>query len=201
MFVKKFWCFYDAKFQKKFWQIKIVIFMSKKKLIGARGQFFSPDLIIAFGVFIFALALFFTSSNSVFARVGLVTEEKAADEVVHSVLNSLVFSSGSPADWDSRSISDVNSFGIASSANVLDENKLVSLINDLNNPTTYLETKTKLGLGEYDFYLRLVDRGGVEVLGGGKVSTNPRVTLFYERIVLYNSTPRILQGIISLEVE
>ncbi|MFA6064469.1 MAG: hypothetical protein WCW44_01485 [archaeon] len=170
-----------------------------KKFISQRGQFFSPDLIIAVGVFIFTLALFFTSSNSVFARVGLITDQKAADEVVHSVLNSLVFSSGSPMDWDERILSDVNSFGIAKSSNVIDENKFFALITDLNNSSTYLQTKTKLGLGEYDFYLRLVDRGNTEVIGGGKVSANPRIKLLYERIVLYDSRQLILQGIISLE--
>ncbi len=169
------------------------------KFISQKGQFFSPDLIIAVGVFIFTLALFFTSSNSVFARVGLVTDQKAADEVIHSVLNSLVFSSGSPVDWESRTLSDVNSFGLAKSSNILDENKFSALISDLNNPSTYLQTKTKLGLGEYDFYLRLVDRGNSEVLGGGKVSQNPRVKLLYERIVLYNSRQLVLQGVISLQ--
>ena len=146
------------------------------------------------------MALFFSASNSVFGRVEIVSDQMAVDEVAHAILNSLVFSSGTPTDWQLHSISDVNSFGLATSANVLDTNKVVTLINSLNNESEYLSTKTKLGIGPYEFYLRIIDRSGVEVIGGGNLAVDPEMKLIYERIVLYNSTPVVLQAIVSLEV-
>jgi hypothetical protein len=171
-----------------------------KRFLKEGGQFFSPDLIIAVGVFIFSMILFFSASNSIFSQTQLVDERKQADEVAHSFLNSLVLSPGYPTSWNTMNISDINSIGLAIQDNYLDENKVLTLINDLNSSQTYSQVKQKMGLGPYSVYLRLVNSEGSEVLGSGIVETTPKLKLFYERIVYYDSKQLILQAIVSLPV-
>jgi len=175
------------------------------RFLGERGQFFSPDLVIAFGVFIFGLVLFFGASNSVFAQVELFDEIKSADEVAHMVLNSLVLSPGEPSNWDVVDFEDVNAYGLSYSPNMLDRHKVAMLLEDLNS-ADYLVVKEKLGFGPYDFHLQLIDSSGSVVvdgnsLEGGTVALDPKLKLIYRRLVYYNQEQVILEGIVSLGEE
>jgi len=172
------------------------------KFSSERGQFFSPDLVIAFGVFIFGLVLFFGASSSVFAQVELFNEKKASDEVAHMVLNSLVLSAGEPSNWDLLPLEDINAYGLSYSPNMLDKHKVAVLLADLNG-ADYLVIKEKLGFGPYDFHLRLINSSGSVVvdgvpLEGGMVALDPKLKLVYRRIVYYNQEQVVLEGIISL---
>jgi hypothetical protein len=171
---------------------------------SSRGQFFSPDLAIAVGVFVFGLALFLNASNSIFLQADLLDARKDADETAHRALNSLVLSAGYPFDWQNYSLADVNSIGLASSPNFLDLHKTLILLADLNSDLTYAQAKSKLGLGQYDLYLDFLDNGakmsvnGV-VLEGGKIAAYPKVQLSYTRLVYINNTPAVLEAVVSLQ--
>jgi hypothetical protein len=170
--------------------------------LSERGQFFSPDLIIAFSVFIFGLILFFSASNSIFSQVDLLDERKSSDEVAHAVLNSLVLSSGEPSNWDLFEFGDVNAYGLSYSPNMLDKSKVTKLLEDLNG-SNYFSIKEKLGFGPYDFYLRLIDSSGSVVfdgnfLQGGVIVLDPNLKLVYQRIVYYEGEQVVLEGIVSL---
>lgn len=165
--------------------------------LNNKGQFFSPDLIIAMGVFIFALILFFSASNAVFYQTDLVGERKDSDETAHAALNALLLSPGQPRDWERLSFSDVNVYGLTNSNNFIEEEKLTALLSDLNS-SDYVSAKIKLGFGPYDIYLRLLGPSGEEIVGAGKVSTNPKIKLIYERVAFYESNQVILQEIVSL---
>ncbi|MFA5931467.1 MAG: hypothetical protein WC821_04110 [archaeon] len=172
--------------------------------LGDRGQFFSPDLVIAVGVFVFGLMLFFSASNSVFAQAELFDSRKQADEVAHSVLNSLILSPGYPNDWQKYSLDDINSIGLASTPNMIDSNKTITLINWLNNTSTYSSLKQKLGLGPYDIFLKISTASGETIfdsisLGGGVIASDPQLKIVYSRIVYYNNESVMLNIIVSLE--
>ncbi len=165
--------------------------------LNKRGQFFSPDLIIAMSVFIFALILFFSASNAVFYQTDLVNDRKDSDEIAHAALNALLLSPGQPSNWENVSFSDVNVFGLVYRNNFIEKEKLFALFNDLNS-SDYVNTKIKLGFGAYDVYLRVLGPSGEEIVGAGSVAYNPKIKLIYERIAYYDSSQVVLQEIVSL---
>jgi len=170
---------------------------------NSRGQFFSPDLIIAIGVFLIGLAFFFNASNNIFAQADLINERKNVDEVAHMVLSGLVLSPGVPSNWENGSLSDVNSFGLALSANVIDSDKAVKLVNYLNNSSNYIIAKNALGAGRYDFYLRIFDANGTIYsdgvsLAGGDYSSSLKSKYYYQRIVFVEGKQAVLEGVVSV---
>ncbi len=170
--------------------------------MNTKGQFFSPDLIIATGIFIFGLVLFWSGSNVIFQQINLFNSRIEVDEVAHSLLNSLVLSSGQPINWENYSLSDINSFGLVHENNVLDANKIVSLVNLLNS-SDYALVKQKLGLGKYSLQLSVLDSKGEVVLipsslSGGQIIVGTVLRATYNRIVYYNNEQVLLQAIISI---
>jgi len=168
-----------------------------------KGQFFSPDLVIAIGVFIFTLALFWIASNAIFSQVDLFNSRIEADEIAHATLNSLILSSGQPINWENYSLNDINSFGLVHSNNIIDSNKVVSLINLLNS-SDYDLVKHKLGVGKYALQLNVLDSKGniistPSLLSGGQIVIEPILKATYNRVILYNGVQGLLQIIISIE--
>lgn len=168
-----------------------------------KGQFFSPDLVIAIGIFILTLALFWAASNVVFEQVDLINTHKKADETVHSIMDSIVLSSGVPKNWETLSIFDINSFGLVHSNNILDVNKTVTLVNLLNSED-YSLVKYKLGAGKYALQLNVLDSKGEVIedpirLSGGQIVVEPIIKLAYLRIVHYNNESALMQVIVSVE--
>ncbi|MDD4251195.1 MAG: hypothetical protein PHX27_03320 [Candidatus ainarchaeum sp.] len=165
--------------------------------INYRGQFFSPDLIIAVLIFVTCLGFFFVTSDSIFGIVNLSEEKNMADEVIHSVMNVLVYSNGFPTNWEDANLIDVNVFGLASSKNVISEKKLLTFINHLDN--NYLFFKEKMGLGKFDFKLQLINSEGNISYSSNKEFVNTEFELNYDRIVLFDNDIFILRGVIALE--
>jgi len=173
--------------------------------INSRGQFFSPDLVIALGVFIFALIVFFTASTSIFSQSALFDERKSVDETAHMVLNSLVLSTGSPSNWENLSISSATSIGLVSSNNEIYLNKIVYLIQNLNDAANYVIVKEKLGLGPYNLNLRLIDSSGNVIskngvaLDGGVRTLDPKLSYKFTRFVVFEGSAAVIEAIFSIE--
>lgn len=165
--------------------------------LNSKGQFFSPDLIIAVLIFVTCLGFFFVTSDSIFGIVNLSEEKNMADEVIHSVMNVLVYSNGFPTNWEDANLIDVNVFGLASSKNVISEKKLLTFINHLDN--NYLFFKEKMGLGKFDFKLQLINSEGNISYSSNKEFVNTEFELNYDRIVLFDNDIFILRGVIALE--
>lgn len=170
-----------------------------------RGQFFTPDLIVAAGVFVFSLTIFFTVSASVSSQQALVEKNSDAGIVIHNVTESLLLSGGSPNNWDSLSLSDTNSIGLAVSSNVLDSNKVRALAIFFNSADTYLVGKKILGTGPFDIYLRLLDAQGSAVtidgtqISSGVVASNAKIKLSSRRLVWVSGGAAFLEVTISGE--
>jgi hypothetical protein len=174
-----------------------------KFLNSSRGQFFSPDLIMATGVFVICLGLFLAASNSIFADVESQESQKSASEAAHSALNLLMYSSGQPSDWHLRNLEDINYFGLADSISVLDKQKVLALIGHLNDDNNYSSAKQKIGAGKFDFYFRLVDSSGETLsedgvtFSGGRVASAPVLKLIYRRIASYNGEQVLFEATFS----
>jgi len=163
---------------------------------GERGQFFFPDIIMAVVIFLAALMFFFIASDFIFRQVELSSSTNEINELSYQAMSVLVSTPGYPQNWSKYTTSaDVNSFGIASSKNVVDSYKLGRLLALLS--TDYSATKQKLGFGYYDFSLELVDLNGSTVFSGGQVSSGYTKKLVFDRLVSYQGTEAILRGIVS----
>lgn len=162
-----------------------------------KGQFFSPDLIIAVIVFVAGLGLFFMMSNVVFSRVNLFEEKTSVDEVAHIVLNNLVLGKGVPYNWEEANFSDVNNFGIVFKRNEIKKEKLVKLIHYLDEE--YELTKEKLGVGKFDFQIILFDFYGNELFSSSQSFDESNSKFTYDRIVLYDGELGILRGVVVFE--
>jgi hypothetical protein len=171
--------------------------------LNNRGQFFSPDMIIAMSVFVFSLLVFFSASNAVFNDVSIFEDRKLADESAHLAMNSMLLSSGEPWNWETLDFSSVSLFGLSFSPNVIEPAKVVMLANLLNNDVSYLQTRVKLGLGAYDLYFRVSDSDGATIIyngspiEGGKLALNPKLKFSYKRLVIFNSSNSVFEVILS----
>ena len=172
--------------------------------LDARGQFFSPDLIVAVAVFVFALMIFFSASNSIFSQVSSLDERRGIDEAGHLVTNELVLSGGQPSNWENMPLDSAFSLGLAQSDNSLSSGKAVTFVHELNDSTQYPKIKEKLGLGPFDLYFRLVDSSGAVIsyggspLAGGVSISDPQLSFSYKRLVLFNGSPAVLDAVLSL---
>jgi len=171
--------------------------------IDERGQFFSPDVIIAVGIFIFGLVLFFSASNAVFAQANLINERRSIDEAIHPILDSLILSQGTPKNWETKSIGDINSIGLVWTNNCLDADKLMTFKGLLDN--SYTATKQVLGIGSYDIYFEVADnKGNILQLNGvdlnsGIIVDTPKQRLSYQRMVCFNNSEYVFETVVSFE--
>lgn len=165
--------------------------------MNSKGQFFSPDLVVAVLLFLIALFFFFITADSIFAKVDLIESKSSADEVSHNLMNVLVYSPGVPFNWEKKSFEEIVIFGLSLEKNVIDKNKLESLIDYLNDD--YDLTKEKLGLGSKHIKLLLIDQNGSIIYESNKVFGETKYQLNYDRLVLFNLRQCILRAVVADE--
>ena len=165
--------------------------------LSERGQVFSPDVLIAVVIFMATLVFFYIGSNAIFAQEDLFELRGEADEVLHATMNSLVFSQGKPISWDEGEVQNVSIFGLAVERNIIDENKVITLINHLDN--NYAYTKEKLGIGKFSFKLRVIDFNGSILYSSNRVFADTRIEQGLRRIVSLNGTQVTLEGVVAFE--
>lgn len=166
--------------------------ISKSFLLGKKGQFFSPDMIIAIFIFVVAISFFFISSENIYQQIALFEERKKIDEIAHSTMNFLVYSQGVPNNWEYYSLDDINFFGLVKERNVLSEKKLSALLNYLDQ--NYLLSKEKLGLSSFNFKLLIIDSENNIIFSKGSGNENSKNVLKYDRVVIYNNELAIMRG-------
>ena len=163
--------------------------------LNQKGQFFSPDLIIALIVFIIILAFFFVSSHAISVQIDLYYIKNELEEVSHAVVSPMVLFAGEPYDWETKSFSDLNRVGLVKERNVLDVEKVDKFIDFLTN--NYTELRTKMSLGKYDFKFELQDFNGTIIKQGGYANPDFISKIVQNRVASYNGRQVIVKGIIS----
>jgi len=125
-------------------------------LSNSKGQLFSTDLIVGLSIFLFVLAITLAYSNNVALRTEALDKTSEMRFVSAGAINSLVLSEGYPADWQNLAdLTEVKSIGLANGRNIIDGNKLASLVD--YNQNSYSELKSILGLTKYDVYIAVED--------------------------------------------
>ncbi|PIN85575.1 MAG: hypothetical protein COV47_01390 [Candidatus Diapherotrites archaeon CG11_big_fil_rev_8_21_14_0_20_37_9] len=149
----------------------------------SKGQAVVMDFAFALGLFI----ILFTFISAEFTQQVNTSERKSTFDSLRVkadfVMETLVKSTGSPQNWETLSLNDVEYFGLAASDRDLSDAKLTSFQNNTTSEPDYLITKQKLGLEGYDYYFVLEDAGiqsGLEVPVGTDATQ-----VVVERIVTY----------------
>ncbi len=168
-----------------------------KKFLNKKGQFFSPDLVIAFIVFLTYVTFFLIGTTFIVENVHLVDSKNRTDSVAYSVLNSLIYSSGSPSNWETKDFSEIVSFGLSEGSNNLNTQKIDSLFYYLDN--NYSSTKEKLGMGIYSINMLLIDSNGSVVASAGEQFVSPTFIQNYDRFVLVGDEMFIIRGVVALD--
>jgi hypothetical protein len=161
-----------------------------------KGQFFSPDLIIAIIIFVFALLVFFMATDLIFINVSDIEKRKLVDDASYSTMHLLVNSSGKPVNWEIKDFDSIELFGLINKNNEINNYKLNKFIYHLQN--NYNSSKQLLGLNRYDFQLQLIDSNGDIIIDSTNTSTKNSKVIF-DRIVLYNNKTTTLRGVIYYE--
>ncbi|MBU0898615.1 MAG: hypothetical protein KKB03_04465 [Nanoarchaeota archaeon] len=114
-----------------------------------RGQIWSMDFIVSAIIFFIALATIMFSWNYIIQNTDEQTVINEMESSVLDITDVLVRSPGVPRDWTP---SNVQSIGLASEENKLNETKV-----DYFMQLDYSETKLLLGIKNYHFYFELED--------------------------------------------
>ncbi len=163
--------------------------------LNKKGQFFSPDLLIGSFIFISALLLFFSTSQSVLININNFELQKQADILAHDSLNYLLLTSGKPENWEYGSLTHVSYIGLSKKPHFLSQQKILVLTEFLDS--NYNNTRAIIGTGKFDFYFEVNDSNGSTIVSGGnQVEENVFV---YTRPVFYNNKIAIFKGVFSFE--
>jgi hypothetical protein len=179
--------------------VLMVLIMEKKIILklNQRGQFFSPDLALAFTLFLISLLFFIGASDNIISTINVTTTQRHYTNAINNAFDSLVFSNGEPNDWELKSLDDTNTFGLIKSYWILDNNKTNSFFAQMD--ANYSETTKKLGLSGYYVKVWLIDSNGTNIFASGTDSNKPKLRVVYERIISYNGNPVILRGVAGFE--
>jgi len=156
------------------------------KTLNNKAQIFSVDLIVASIVFLFILVLSHTYSTEISNRIYFMEQESQRINSAQDAVNSLLYSSGYPANWHNLSSPlGISSLGIVKTRNIIDAEK-ISRLEDFNS-SYYDEVRSLLGVGKYGLRISLIDMDtknslaefGLEPSSTDKVSSVNRIA-FYE---------------------
>lgn len=157
-------------------------------MLNNKGQIFTTDLAVALTVLLFILVISAASFGLI--QNSLNTEEFYSEMQEKAVNASqvLVTTEGKPDVWPmTNNLDGIDSIGLAKENNVLDENKVQTLVDW--NALKYEEIKEVLGLQKYDFYFRVEEMNGQTVKEFG-IMPEEQKTIVIERYVLFEGKER-----------
>lgn len=158
-------------------------------MLNNKGQIFATDLIVGLTVLLFVLVISTTSFGLI---QNSLNQEEFYGEMQEKALTAseiLVADSGQPNNWEMLSeLNDINSFGLAKERNILDENKVDTLIDW--NASKYTEIKEVLGLQKYEFYFKIEEMNGQMAKEFGTFPGTEEKTIVIERYVLFEGKER-----------
>jgi hypothetical protein len=128
------------------------------KTSGMRGQIFSTEMMVTFSIFLGALIIFLFVWNTLYNNYLEEQYDTNMQVVLIGISDAAVMSQGDPASWDITSGMNANSYGFASSRNVLSPSKLYAMQGYF--ATDYADMKYKMGAGGYGIFMDVKDTGG-----------------------------------------
>ncbi|MCX8175564.1 MAG: hypothetical protein N3E51_05155 [Candidatus Micrarchaeota archaeon] len=151
-----------------------------------RGQLLSVELVLACSFFILALFCFAALWSWMYQSYLEAEEDYAMRTVLLGISDSLVLSPGEPSGWNLFS-GYANSYGLASSQNVLSDGKALALQN-LNS--SYDAVKERMGAGAFEVYVGIYNESKTIYQFGKLADANNSLVsaLSTERLAILNGS-------------
>jgi len=155
-----------------------------------RGQTLSTDLLVAFAIFIFI------SDASILVWQGQVIKAHELGnrnwmEGAARAASSQLLTSGEPSNWEVVDLAQtpVHSFGLASSSNVIEWNKVEKAMDMGSDPASYQMVKQNLGLECCQLWFGVMYSNGTVVGSFGNPPPNNVSSVTIDRKAMLNSSP------------
>lgn len=166
--------------------------MTENKVkMGARGQLYSTDALLAFVVFAFALMLISGLTNQLENQFVQTTAQEYGRLAATRVAESLLASPGDPVYWEN--LADRNAIfraGLAAAGNEISIAKWNAFLDW--NAADYPSLKNRLGLADKDFYITLADVNRIVLTRAGTGPTDSNNVALVMLPAVYRGVPVIL---------
>jgi len=129
-----------------------------EKRKGMRGQLFSTEMMVSFSVFLAAIIIFLFVWNTLYNNYIEEQSDNKMQVVLVGISDAAVMSPGDPSNWDVTVGANANSYGFASSRNILSPSKLYAMQGYF--AANYTDMKDKMGAGGYDLFIEVKDTEG-----------------------------------------
>ncbi|QLJ52758.1 MAG: hypothetical protein Sv326_0583 [Candidatus Fermentimicrarchaeum limneticum] len=155
-----------------------------------KGQLISTDMLVAFVIFILIADASIIMWQSELSRAGDIESRNFADEAARSASNQLL-TSGDPSNWNLIELneSSFHSFGLTSSSNVVEWDKIEGLRQLKGDPAKYGMVKRALGLEFCEVWLAVLYSNGTVIESFGEVAPQGTPSVSIDRKAMLNSSP------------
>ncbi len=155
-----------------------------------KGQVWSLDFFAVSVTLTLILMLFIVTWNFMAVRWSNIQSYNELWSASLSATDALVITPGQPANWDDiQTLNDSNvvTFGLANSRNVIDNNKISKFVSFTQS--NYSIVKSKLGLVRYNFFINIssMEKETTYYQIGSKGSPLNE-TVVFERLILLNGS-------------
>jgi hypothetical protein len=155
-----------------------------------RGQIVFTDMLTAFAVFLLIADASILVWESEFMKAGDVESRNLMEEAARAASNQLL-TPGEPSNWELIGLneSSLHSFGLTSSSNVIEWNKVKRVSELKGNPNSYPLVKRALGLERCEAWFGVLYENGtmIESFGNEPPKDSPSVSI--DRKAILNSSP------------
>lgn len=125
---------------------------------GLKGQIFSTEMMVSFSVFLGAIIIFLFVWNTMYNNYTEEQSDGKMQVVLIGISDAAVLSPGEPSNWEMASGMQANSYGFATSRNILSPSKLYAMQGYF--ATNYTDMKDRMGAGGYDLFIEVKDTEG-----------------------------------------
>jgi hypothetical protein len=156
-----------------------------------KAQVWSMDFAISFTMFFLAVILIIFAWDYTVSQNYSEVIFSEIENTALSVSDVLIRTQGFPTDWTPETVETI---GLVSKENVINETKIANLINLSKYYADYNFTKTMLGIGNHEFYLEIKDlynqtmkANGDDITIGVEPYQNAEIVIPMERYVIYKN--------------
>ena len=135
---------------------------------GMIGQIFSTEMMVASSVFLGAIIIFLFVWNTMYNNYVEEQSDNKMQVVLIGISDAAVMSPGEPSNWELSAGRYANSYGFASSRNMLSTSKLYAMQGYFAG--NYTEMKDKMGAGGYDLFIDVKDTDGNTYYSFGSIA-------------------------------
>jgi len=140
-----------------------------------RGQLFSSEIMVSFSIFLGAVLIYLLAWNSLQGNYLNEMSDAKMQTVLLGVSDMAVLSPGDPSDWETGVGMGANSFGLATSENVLSSEKLFMMQSYFES--NYSTIRDRMGAAGYDVFVNVSNQDGEVLYSFGTPGDTSNVTI------------------------